>query len=134
MKLFSSLGIFTGLLCAVFAASAVTARERGPFARSMNQVDAIWVDTNSCMDSLSREMDDRGFLAAGSPGSSDAVLEVDVRPLDRRITSARYTATLRGRNGRPLFSMDGREQGLSHADLCAGISETIIRRMEDRMG
>ena len=134
MKLFSSLGIFTGLLCVVLAASTATARERGPFARSLNQVDAIWVDTNSCMDSLNREVDDRGFLAAGSPGSSDAILEVNVRPLDRYVTSARYTATLRGRDGRPLFSMDGRKESLNHAELCAEISESIVRRLEDRMG
>ena len=138
MKLFTSLGMIAGVLGAVcvalLASTMATARERGPFARSVSQVDAIWLDTNSCMDSLNDELDNRGFSVAGSPGSSDAVLEVDVRPLDRSISSARYTATLRGRNGRPLFSMNGRENGLSHAELCSNISETITRHLEDRVG
>jgi hypothetical protein len=130
MKLYTAL-VITGVM---LASTVATARERGPFARSVDQVDAIWLDTNSCMDRMNLELDRRGFFVAGSPGSSDAILEVNVRPLDRDVSSARYTATLRGRNGRPLFSVDGREDGLNHAELCADISETIIRRMEDRMG
>jgi hypothetical protein len=133
MKLSKSM--FVVAVAAISALFAGLASARGPYARSLNQVDSIWVDSNICMSGLSNEASEHGFLQSGSPRSSDAILEVDVHQLDTDVgNSARYSATLRGDDGRVLFSTSGREDSLTQRELCADIGDDIFDRIESRRG
>lgn len=108
--------------------------DRGPYARSLSQVQTISVDSNECIGQLDDELDDHGFINSSS-SRADGVLEVDVHQLDANMgATARFAATLRGRDGRVLFSTTGREDSFSVAELCEDISEDIFDRMRTRMG
>jgi hypothetical protein len=127
--------VFVIAIAAMSTLFAGLASARGPYARSLNQVDAIWLDSNSCMAGLSDEASDHGFAQTRSPRSSDAVLEVNVHHLDANVgASARYSAVLHGEDGRVLFSTSGREDSISHRELCADISDDIFDRIENRRG
>lgn len=133
MKLSKS--VFVIAVAAMSALFAGLASARGPYARSLSQVDSIWVDSNICMASLSDEASEHGFLQSGSPRSADAILEVNVHQLDANVgNSARYSAILRGDDGRVLFSTSGRESSISQRELCADIGDDIFDRIESRRG
>jgi hypothetical protein len=133
MKLPKSVFVFA--IAATSALFAGLASARGPYARSLNQVDTIWLDSNSCMSGLSEQASEHGFAESRSPRSSDAILEVNVHQLDADFgASARYSAVLHGDDGRVLFSTSGREDSISQRELCADISDDIFDRMESRKG
>lgn len=122
------------VLSLLFSMHASAARERGPFARSLNQVNAIWLDSNSCANGLSDEIEDRGFELTGSRRSADAILSVDFHPRNSEMgISAHYSATLQGEDGRVLFRTAGHETSLTLAELCSDVSDDILDRMEKRM-
>lgn len=132
MKLSLSLFVIAAAMTALFADLA---QARGPYARSLHQVDSIWLDANTCMSGLSDEASSHGFAQTRNPRSADAVLEVDVHQLDAHVgNSARYSAVLRGDDDRVLFSTSGREDSISRQELCADIGDDIFDRMEDRRG
>lgn len=107
----------------------------GPSARSVQEVDAIWLDSNVCTSGISQEIHEHGFVAVSSPRKADAVLEVNVRHLDANAgASARYTATLRGADDRVLFSITGREDSITQKELCADIGDDILDAVESRVG
>lgn len=97
------------------------------------RIGAIWLDSNSCVAGISRELEARGFALAGSRRSADAVLDVQI---DQRVASkgraGAYDATLQRHGGRVLFTASGREQSLNRQDLCADIGEEIADALEDR--
>lgn len=133
MKL--SRSVFVIAVAAMSALLTGPASARGPYARSLNQVDSIWLDSNSCMAGLSDEASEHGFLQSRSPRSADAILEVNVHQLDADIgNSARYSAVLRGDDGRVLFSTSGREDSITQQELCADIGDDIFDRIESRRG
>lgn len=133
MKLSKS--VLVVAIAALGASVAGVASARGPYARSLHQVDAIWVDSNMCSAGLSNELSEHGFQQTSSPRIADAILDVNVRQERTNLgAEARYTATLRGENGRVLFSMNGNEESLTQRELCADISDDIFDRLENRMG
>lgn len=124
----------TGAIFSGYAGYAL-ARDYGPFARSLNQVDAIWLDSNSCTNGLSDELEGRGYVLTNSRRSADAILDVNFQPRRTEFgVSARYSATLRGEDGRVLFSTAGHESSITLTELCADISDDIADRMEKGMG
>jgi hypothetical protein len=133
MKL--SRNMFVIAVATTSALFADLASARGPYARSLNQVDSIWLDSNSCLSGLSDEASEHGFAQSRSPRSADAILEVDVHQLDANVgASARYSAVLHGDDGRVLFRTSGREDSISQRELCADIGDDIFDRIENRRG
>jgi hypothetical protein len=119
----------------VLSVQTAFGRERGPYARTLNEVEAIWLDSNSCNGGISQQLNTHGFLIAGTPRSSDAVLDVQVNPQDSPLgAAAKYSATLTGEDGRVLFSTSGREDSITHSELCEDIGDDIVDRIENRMG
>jgi hypothetical protein len=104
----------------------------GPSARTVNQVNAIWLDSNICMGEIGEQLDEHGFFLTGGPRSSDAVLTVDVNPHGSE--SASYVATLRGDDGRVLMRTGGREDSVDDEEVCEDIGEEIADRIESRQG
>jgi hypothetical protein len=134
---FTHASMTAALTCAatLLTAQTVAALERGPHARSLQEVESIWLDSSSCSSGISHQLDRGGFLLTGSPRMADAVLEVNVNHLDTDMgAAARYSATLHGRNGRVLFSTSGRENSVSERELCQDIGDDIADRIESRMG
>src|SRR5688572_2718569 len=76
---------------------AQTAMAR-PDARSLREVDTIWVDSNVCTADIEDRLRDRGFFVTNSSRSADAHLVVDIfdRDSSRFDESARYSARMRG--------------------------------------
>lgn len=131
MKTIKALGL-TSLVAASALMSAQTLAR--PDARSLYEVDAMSVDSNSCNGALRDSLQDNGFLVTNRR-SADAELDVDVRHLDADFgASARYTATVRGDDGDVLFRTSGREDSITTAELCEDISEDIVERIENRVG
>lgn len=123
---------FTTLLGAATVVS--TQALARPDARSLYEVDAMAVDSNSCNGALRDALSDSGFLVTSRRGA-DAELDVDVRHLDTEFgRSARYTATVRGDDGDVLFRTSGREDSITTAELCEDISDDIVDRIENRTG
>src|SRR5262245_47877061 len=104
---------------ALAAASAAWAR---PTARSLSEVDSVFVDANSCSGGIADELERHGFRIASSPRTADAVLAVDVDSrMGRRETSADYSAKLHGDNDFVIFTASGEKFAESYGDLCQQI-------------
>jgi hypothetical protein len=121
------------------AASAATvlvaqAAYSEPDARSLREVETIWVDSNSCTDGISEQLRDRGFHVTRNERAADAILNVDVFDRSsRREDTAKYQARLHGDDDRVIFSASGTEYAGSYPELCDEIGERIAESM-DSMG
>lgn len=116
---------------ALLAAQTVYAR---PDARSLRDVDTVWVDANACTDGISDRLRERGFFVTHSARAADAILVVDVFDHSSRLNdSAQYKAKLQGDENQVLFTASGTEYARNYANLCDDIGESIADSM-DAMG
>jgi hypothetical protein len=122
--------LVAALGAALLAAQAAHAR---PNARSLSEVDSVYVDASACTDGISDQLERRGFRVASSPRTADAVLVVDVADrISRRSSSAEYSAKLRGDDDFVIFTASGEKFAPSHFELCEDIGSHIAGSM-DRM-
>jgi hypothetical protein len=121
----------TALIASSVALLAVqTAMARG--ARSLGQVESIWVDSNACLDGIGDQLAANGYYVTDSRRTADAILEVDVRDRGSEVgEAASYTARLHGDGDRVLFSASGRESAVSRAGLCDDIGDNIADGMDE---
>jgi hypothetical protein len=123
----------------VFAAGAVAVVSQAAFARpdarSLREVDRVWVDSNSCSADISDQLERRGFFVTSNPRAADAILVVDVdsRSSRRLDSTADYSARLRGEDDYVIFTASGTRNAYSHSELCEEIGDSIAESM-DRMG
>ena len=117
--------------CGALMASAAMAR--GLDARSVGEVDSIWVESNSCLGDIGDELRRAGFHVTHNPRNADAALEVDVfdREYGRYDSSAQYEAKLRGDDGRVIFTASGTEVAGDYRDVCEDIGDTIAEGLRD---
>jgi hypothetical protein len=123
--------MFTAGAATLLAAQVALAE---PDARSLREVDTIWLDSSSCSAGISEQLRDRGFHVTENKRRADAVLTVDVFDRSsRREDSARYRAKLYGEDDAVIFSASGSEFARSYPHLCDEIGESIAESM-DSMG
>jgi hypothetical protein len=104
-------------------------------ARSVRQVDVIWINSNSCMADIKEELLARGFDVTNSLKRADAILDVNLYPRRARYgETVSYTAMLRGRNERVLLDASGIEESRDYFELCEDISDDIADRLDSRVG
>lgn len=129
MKRLQSMSILLAAgAAALLAAQTALAR---PDARSLREVDTVWVDANACTDGISDQLRERGFFVTSSARSADAILVVDVQNRSSRLNdSAQYKARLHGDGDQVLFSASGTEYARNYANLCNDIGESIAGSME----
>ena len=129
MKRLRSMSILLAVGAAVLlAAQTVFAR---PDARSLREVDTVWVDANACTDGINNQLRARGFFVTNSARAADAILVVDVFDRSSRLNdSAQYKARLQGEDDRVLFTASGTEYARNYANLCEDIGESIAGSME----
>jgi hypothetical protein len=114
----------------LFAASTTFARTLD--ARSLREVDSVWVDANVCTTGIKEQLRERGFFVSGSPRTADAILTVDVYDRESRLRdSARYKATLENGDADVLFSASGTETARSMGGLCDNIGDSIAGSMDE---
>jgi hypothetical protein len=123
----------------VLAAGAVTAGSQVAFARpdarSLREVDRVWVDSNSCSADISDQLESRGFFVTNNRRAADAILVVDVdsRTSRRLDSTADYSARLHGEDDYVIFTASGTRNAYTHSELCEEIGDSIADSM-DRMG
>lgn len=130
MKRLQSMSILLAAGTAVLLA-AQTAFAR-PDARSLREVDSVWVDANACTDGITDQLQARGFFVTHNARSADAILVVDVFDRSSRLNdSAQYKAKLHGDDDYVLFTTSGTEYARNYANLCADIGERIAGSMDE---
>jgi hypothetical protein len=114
----------------VLGAQAASAR---PDARSLREVDTIWVDSNVCTADIEDRLRDRGFFVTNSSRSADAHLVVDIydRDSSRFDESARYSAKMRGDDNHVIFTASGTEYSPSSRLLCDDIGDSIADSIDE---
>ena len=129
MKRLQSMSILLAAGAAgLLAAQTALAR---PDARSLRDVDTVWVDANACTDGITDRLRERGFFVTNNARSADAILVVDVQDRSSRLNdSAQYKAKLHGSNDQVLFTASGTEYARNYANLCSDIGDSIAGSME----
>jgi hypothetical protein len=114
----------------ILGAQAVSAR---PDARSLREVDSIWVDANVCTNGIEDQLRDRGFFVTNSSRSADAHLVVDIydRGSSRFDDSARYSARMRGDDNHVIFTASGTEYSRTQRELCEDIGDSIAESIDE---
>lgn len=104
-----------------------------PDARSLREVDSIWVDANVCTSGIEEQLRDRGFFVTNSSRSADAHLVVDIydRDSSRFDESARYSARMRGEDDHVIFTASGTEYSPSNRSLCEDIGDSIAESIDE---
>lgn len=116
----------------------------GPSAESMGHVRIVRLETNSCESGIRAGLGERGFSTTKSQGTVDAVLTVSVSHSGRNLDNlpsfggvgnrAGYSATVKGKGGKVLFSTSGDEGSINMNELCQDIGDEIGSRMKARRG
>ena len=104
-----------------------------PDARSLREVDSIWVDANVCTNGIEEQLRDRGFFVTNSSRSADAHLVVDIydRSASRFDEAARYSARMRGDDNHVIFTASGTEYSRNNRELCEDIGDSIARSIDE---
>jgi hypothetical protein len=118
--------------------------EGGVTAENMGQVRVVRLNANSCQSGIRGGLGERGFSVTSSEGKVDAVLDVSVNHSGRNMDNipsfggvgnkASYSATLKGKGDKVLFSTSGSEGSINMDELCEDIGDEIGERMQDRRG
>jgi hypothetical protein len=119
----------------LLATQPAFSRDRGPTARSLDEVGTIRVEGNLCPSRVSSKLTEHGFMASPALSGADAVLELDVATNghlsdQESMDEGRYVATLIGARNRVLFSTAGSEESLNLGLLCNDIGEEIADDLE----
>lgn len=130
MRSSTSLLVIAGVGGALFASQVMA---RGLDARSVREVDSIWLESNSCSSDIADELRQAGFHVTHNARNADAMLQVDVfdREYSRYDSSAQYEAKLRGDEGRAIFTASGTEVAGDSRDVCEDIGDTIADGLRD---
>lgn len=98
------------------------------------QIRVLWLDANACRPQLSTELQGIGYALATAPENADGVMNVRLQHAETASgESARYSASIRDRQGALIRQTSGRGKSGSREALCRTISVEIAEYLEHRM-
>lgn len=133
MKVIMNRIIATVAVVTTIAGVEAVAQEGLPESTPLPDVRAVWLQTNGCSSELAAELQGAGYTLSDTRAGADAIMTTELKPRDVEIgAAAQYTAVLRDKSGRDIFSATGSEDALNEQELCSDIGESIAERIKER--
>jgi hypothetical protein len=106
-----------------------------PRSKVLPQVRVLWLDANACTQQLSSGLQGIGYALATAIENAEGVINVDLRYAPTEAgAAARYSATIRDRQGDIIRQTSGHGESMSRQELCSVISRRIVEYLDQRMG